>query len=230
MQLSLYCVILRVDFRSLSTWEALSMTSDVRTAHLACNLGLAKEGLCHLERCLASPARHWTNSSEGHWRTDAAEHCNRIALCMWSGLHQIQTLSAALSRLQTLVNRIILIIWKKNYLSPQTVLNNKLSGPILAYEGQIFCCSWQQRWFLVTSNVQTILVMSHLSLVWRFESRSLSCYFLVLPYVGLNIFFIFFILLQWISLLISLAAIIIFSCWKLNWKTAVVQGLRELKE
>lgn len=89
------------------------MTGDVRTAHLACSLGLAREGLCHLEKCLASPARHRINSSEGHWRTGGAEHHNRIALCVWSGLHLIQTLSAALSRLWTLLNRIFLIIWKK---------------------------------------------------------------------------------------------------------------------
>lgn len=60
-------------------------------------------------------------------------------------------------------------------------------------KGRIFATAErEQKRLLVTSNVQTILVMSHLSLVWRFECRSLSCYFLVLPYVNLNIFFSFF--------------------------------------
>lgn len=217
MLLSLYCIILRVDLRSLSTWEALSMMGDVRTAHLACNLGLAREGLCHLEKCLASPARHWINSSEGHWRINAAKHHSRIALCVWSDLHLIQTLSAALSRLWILLNRIILILWKKKLSEP----TNCPSQQTLKTNSSIWRADFllqlrkQQRWLLVTSNVQTILVVSSLGLVWRFTCRSLSCYFLVLPYVSLSIFFPFSILLQSISLLISLAAIIL-SCWKLK--------------
>lgn len=170
MKLSPYCVILRVDFRSLSTWEAGSMTGDVRAAHLACILGLAREGLCHLEKCLAYPARHWINSSEGHWRIDAAEHHSRIALCVWSGLPLIQTSSAVLSWLWTLLNRIFLIIWKKNYLSTQTLLHNNNSSIWRA--DFLLQLRKKKRWLLVTSNVQTILVMSSLSLVWRFACRS----------------------------------------------------------
>lgn len=106
-----------------------------------------------------------------------------------SGLHLIQTSSAVLSWLWTLLNRIFLIIWKKNCLSPQTLLRNNNSSIWRA--DFLLQLRKQQRWLLVTSNVQTILVMSSLSLVCRFACRSLSCYFFILPYVSLNIFFFF---------------------------------------